>query len=119
MEKTMKTMIPLLAALLSLQLCMAVSVMAQSDADKAASCSTYARNRAESEGGAGRSSLRHGVRGAAGGALFGAIIDGGEGAGKGAALGGGLGLLGGAIRGSQDRESRYRYYYDACMRGNM
>lgn len=115
----MKTKILFIAVLICLLVGSAATVMAESDADRAASCSTYARNRAESEGGAGRSSLGHGIRGATGGALFGAIIDGGDGAGKGAALGGGLGLLGGAARGSRDRERNYQYYYDSCMRGQM
>lgn len=115
----MKPKISFLAVLICLLVGAAATVMAESDADRAASCSTYARNRAQSEGGAGRSALGHGLRGAAGGALFGAIIDGGEGAKKGAALGGGLGLLGGAVRGSENREANYRYYYDSCMRGDM
>lgn len=115
----MKTKISFLAVLICLLVASAATVMADSDAERAASCSTYARNRAESEGGAGENSLRQGVRGAAGGALFGAIIGGGKGAGRGAALGGGLGVLGGAARGSRDREANYRYYYDSCMRGQM
>lgn len=115
----MKKNIFVLCALIGLQVIAADIVLAQSDAERAADCSTYARNRSQSEGGPGESALGEGIRGAAGGALFGAIIDGGKGAGRGAALGGGLGLLGGAARGNQNREANYRYYYDACMRGQI
>ena len=115
----MKKTIFFLAALIILQSGWVSVLMAQSEAERAANCSTYARNRAESEGVAGQSALGNGLRGAVGGALFGAIIDGGDGASRGAALGGGLGLLGGAIKGSRDREAGYQYYYDACMRGNI
>ena len=80
---------------------------AQSSGGKAADCSTYDRNRAESEGSSG------------GGALFGAIIGGSKGAKRGAALGGGLGAIGGGIRGGEAREARYRYYCEACMRGEV
>ena len=104
---------------LFLVLAAAVPAMAQSGAGKAADCSTYARNRAESERSSGGGALRGGVRGGAGGALFGAIIGGSKGAKRGAALGGGLGAIGGGIRSSQDREARYQYYYDACMRGEV
>ena len=114
----MRTLAVILAALFLAQL-VPFPVLAQSDAGKAADCSTYARNRAESESSAGGGALRGGLRGGVGGALFGAIIDGGEGAKKGAALAGGIGLLRGGIRSSQDREARYQYYYDACMRGDV
>jgi len=94
-------------------------VMAQTTTQKAADCSTYARNRAESEVSSGSGALRGGMGGAARGALFGAIIDGGKGAKRGAALGGGLGAVRGGVRSSQEREGRYQYYYDACMRGKL
>ena len=90
---------------------------AQSDAPRQADCSTYARNRVESEYPAGGGALGGAARGAAGGALFGAIIGGGKGAGRGAALGGGLGMVGGASRAASQRDANFRYYYDQCMRG--
>jgi hypothetical protein len=90
----------------------------QAQSGKAADCSTYARNRAESETSAGSSALAGGVRGGAGGALFGAIIGGSKGAKRGAMLGGGVGAVSGGARSSQDRQARYKYYYDECMRGN-
>lgn len=114
----MKKIFLVISVMVGLQVIVAEALLAQSNAGKAADCSTYARNRAESERGSS-SAMGSGLRGAAGGALFGAIIDGGKGAGKGAALGGGLGVIGGAARGSRDREARYQYYYNACMRGEM
>jgi len=90
---------------------------AQSDSRRAADCSTYARNRAETEAPAGGGALGGAARGAAKGALFGAIVGGGKGAGRGAALGGGLGAVGGGIRSSQQRDASFQYYYDECMRG--
>ena len=114
----MRTLAVILAALFLAQL-VPFPVLAQSDVGKAADCSTYARNRAESESSAGGGALRSGVRGGARGALFGAIIGGGKGAKRGAALGAGLGAIGGGIRSSEDREARYQYYYDACMRGDV
>lgn len=84
---------------------------------KAADCSTYARNRADSEYPSGGGAIGGAARGAAGGALFGAVVGGSKGAGRGAALGAGMGMLGGGARAAHDRESRYRYYYDSCMRG--
>ncbi|WP_163337609.1 hypothetical protein [Desulfopila sp. IMCC35008] len=115
----MKKIISVFTVLISLQVGGITSANTESDADRAASCSTYARNQAESTSEPGRSTLGSGLRGAAGGALFGALIDGGKGAGRGAAIAGGLGLLSGSMRGSQDRESNYRYYYESCMRGKM
>jgi hypothetical protein len=90
---------------------------AQSDSARAAECSTYARNRSESESSTGRGALGGAMRGGMGGALFGAIIGGRRGAGRGAALGAGLGAMGGGVRASEDREGRYQYYFDGCMRG--
>jgi hypothetical protein len=94
----------------------ASSAAAQNSAD-AANCSTYARNRADSEGGAGRGAVGGAARGAIGGALFGAIIDGSDGAKKGAAVAGGIGAVGGGMRGSRDREAAYNRYYNECMNG--
>ena len=90
----------------------------QASSQKAADCSTYARNRAETEAPRGGGALGGAVRGSAKGALFGVIIGGGKGAGRGAALGGGLGAIKGGVQSSRDRESNYQYYYDQCMRGN-
>lgn len=112
----MKTLAVIMAALLLAPFTPSLA-LARSSSRKAADCSTYARNRAESEGSSGSAALRGGVRGAAGGALFGAIVGGGKGAKRGALLGGGLGAVRGGVRSSQDREARYRYYFDACMRG--
>lgn len=88
------------------------------DAEKAANCSTYARNRAETESPRGGGALGGAARGAVKGALFGAIVGDGKSAGRGAALGGGLGAIKGSRRSARDREADYRYYYDECMRGN-
>jgi len=93
--------------------------MGQSSSGKAADCSTYARNRADSESSTAAGALGGAVGGAATGALFGAIVGDSKGARRGAALGAGLGAVGGGVHKSQERESRYRYYYDACMRGEM
>jgi hypothetical protein len=94
-----------------------MSGMVHASSEKAANCSTYARNRAESEGSTGGGALRGGLRGAAGGALFGAIIGGRRGARRGAALGGGMGLVGGGISASDNREARFQMYYETCMQG--
>ncbi|MDH4230895.1 MAG: hypothetical protein OEW04_02570 [Nitrospirota bacterium] len=96
---------------------LAAPVFAQSDSRRAADCSTYARNRAETEAPAGGGALGGAARGAARGALFGAIVGGGKGAGRGAALGGGLGAVRGGVRSSQQRDASFQYYYDECMRG--
>lgn len=93
--------------------------IAQASSEKAADCSTYARNRAETEAPRGGGALGGAARGAAGGALFGAIVGGGKGAGRGAALGGGLGAVKGSRRSARDREANYQYYFDQCMRGNL
>ena len=90
----------------------------QSQSEKAANCSAYARNRAESETSTGTGAISGGVKGGAGGALFGAIIGGSKGAKRGAALGGGVGAVAGGVGSSQDRQARYQRYYDACMSGN-
>lgn len=95
----------------------AVPAMARYEAKKAADCSTYARNRAESEASAGSGALRGAVKGAVGGAVFGAIVGGKKGFKRGAALGGGVGAIGGGMKGSRSRKERYQFYYDACMRG--
>ena len=92
--------------------------MVQASSAKAADCSTYARNRAESEGSTGGGAVRGGLRGAVGGALFGAIIGGSRGAARGAALGGGLGLVGGGISASENREARFQMYFQTCMQGS-
>lgn len=113
MKKILTKGIPIV---LVLALC-AAPVCAQSDAQRSADCSTYARNRAETEVPAGGGALGGAVRGAAGGALIGAIVGGGKGAGQGAAVGGGLGLIGGAARAGHQRESNYQHYFDECMRG--
>jgi hypothetical protein len=105
------------AAVLLIAALIAGPAMAQSKTQKAADCSTYARNRAESEGSTGGGMLSGGLRGAAGGALFGAIIGGSKETRRGAALGGGLGAIRGGVRSERDREGRYQYYYDSCMRG--
>jgi len=115
----MKMIITVLAALLIVQLG-SVQAMAQTGADKAASCSTYARNRADAEASSGGGALRGGVRGAAKGALFGALVgDSSKSARRGAALMGGLGAIKGGVEKSQNREALYQYYFDACMRGQM
>lgn len=115
----MKKMITVLAALLIMQLG-SFTAMAQADADKAASCSTYARNQSEAQTSSGRGALGGAVRGAATGALFGAIVgDSSRSAGRGAALMGGLGALSGGVEQSRDRKALYQYYFDACMRGEM
>jgi len=91
---------------------------AQTSAGKAADCSTYARNRVDSEASGGEA-LRSGVRGGVGGALFGAIVGGKKGAKRGALLGGGLGMLKGGARSERERENLYREYFDACMRDDF
>lgn len=91
--------------------------IAQADAQRAADCSTYAKNRSDAESAPGRSALGGAARGAAGGALFGAIIGGGKGAGRGAAVGAGLGAIGGGVRSGYNRQASYQYYFDGCMRG--
>ena len=106
---------------LILALC-AAPAFAQSDSQRAADCSTYARNRSQSEYPAGGGGVGGAVRGAAGGAALGAIggaIAGkaGKGAAIGAAVGGGLGMVGGASRAAGQRESNYNYYYNECMQG--
>lgn len=93
--------------------------IAQASSQKAADCSTYARNRAETEAPRGGGALGGAARGAAKGALFGVIVGGGKGAGRGAALGGGLGAIRGGVRSQEDRQANYQYYYDQCMRGNL
>jgi len=98
---------------------MAVEPALAGRSDRAADCSTYARNRADMEKPAGGGVLRGGLRGAAGGALFGAIVGGRKGAKRGAAVGGGLGAIGGGVRSSKDRQARYRHYYENCMRGDV
>lgn len=108
---------PTITVALLLSLTWTVPASAQSS--KAANCSTYARNRAEMENSPGSGAIGGAARGAVRGALFGAIIHGKDGAKRGAALGGGLGALGGGARAAKDREARYRWYYDECMRGNM
>lgn len=113
----MNTLRRTIAAALLLPLAWAAPATAQSS--RAAECSTYARNRAEMESSTGRGVVGGAARGAIGGALFGAIVGGKHGARKGAAVGGGLGALGGGARAGRDRESRYGWYYDECMRGNM
>ena len=92
-------------------------VGAQSDSARAAECSTYARNRSQSESSTGRGAFGGAMRGGMGGALFGAIIGGRRGAGRGAALGAGLGAIGGGMRAREDRQGRYQYYFDSCMSG--
>jgi len=119
MEEMMKKIILVLAIGLMVQFAGSQAMAQNSSAEKAANCSTYARNRADSEASATPGALGGAARGAAGGAIFGAIVGGHNSAGRGAALGAGLGAVGGAARKSQDREARYRYYYDACMRGEM
>ena len=99
-----------------LTMCVATS-FAQSHSQRQADCSTYARNRSQSEYPAGGGALGGAVRGAAGGAVFGAIVGGGKGARTGAAVGGGLGMVGGASRSASQRDANYRYYYDECMHG--
>lgn len=106
---------------LMLTLC-AGTVFAQSDSQRQADCSAYARNRVSSEYPAGGGALGGAVRGAAGGAALGAIggaIGGkaGKGAGIGAAVGGGLGMLGGASRAASQRDANFNYYYNECMSG--
>lgn len=113
MKKILITGMPLVVVLVLFT----APVFAQSDSRRAADCSTYARNRAETEAPAGGGALGGAARGAAKGALFGAIVGGGKGAGRGAALGGGLGAVGGSARSSRQRESSYQYYFDQCMRG--
>ena len=113
MKKIISKGIPLV---LMLTLC-AVPVFAQSDAQRAADCSTYARNRVETEYPAGGGAVGGAVRGAAGGALIGVIAGGGKGARTGAAIGGGVGVVGGAARAASQRDANYRYYYDQCMMG--
>jgi hypothetical protein len=95
----------------------AAPVLAQYDSRRAADCSTYARNKAETEAPRGGDALGGAARGSAKGALFGAIVGGGKGAGRGAALGGGLGAVGGGVRSGRQREASYQYYYDECIRG--
>jgi hypothetical protein len=95
----------------------AASAMAQTDAARAADCSTYARNRSEAEAPAGGGTIGSAARGAAGGALIGAIVGGGKGAKRGAAIGGLAGGVHGSTRTQKQRQSNYQYYYDACMRG--
>lgn len=95
----------------------AAPVPAQNDSRRAADCSIYARNRAETEAPAGYGALGGAARGAGRGALFGAIVGGGRGAGRGAALGAGLGAVGGGARASRQRAAGYQYYFDACMQG--
>jgi len=119
MEEMMRKIILLLAIGLMWQFAGSQAIAQYSSSDKAANCSTYARNRAETEAPRGGGALGGAVGGAAGGAIFGAIVGGHKGAARGAALGGGLGMVGGAARQSYDREARYQYYFDACMRGNM
>ncbi len=114
----MKALMAGLTAIL-LVLLLEMPVIAMNNAGQAADCSTYARNRAESERSAGRDTLGGGVRGAAGGALFGAIVGGKKGARRGAALGGGLGAVRGGVRSSDRRQMNYQYYYDSCMRGQV
>ena len=82
--------------------------MVQASPEKAANCSTYARNRAEIESSSGGSVMRNGMRGAAGGALFGALVGGSRGARRGAFWGGGMGFVGGGIRASEDRSARFQ-----------
>ena len=114
----MKSLTAVLAALFLVLTCF-VPTQIQAGAQQAADCSTYARNRAESEGSTGGGALRGGLRGAGGGALFGAIIGGKKAAKRGAALGGGLGAIRGGVRASNDRQANYQYYYDTCMRGGV
>ena len=97
----------------------AVPVAAQmNNSRRAADCSTYARNLAESEISGGAGMLRGSARGAVGGAVFGAITGGRKGAKRGAALGAGLGGVKGGVQADRERQARYHYYYDACMRGD-
>ena len=99
-----------------LTLC-AAPVFAQSDAQRSADCSAYARNRVETEYPAGGGAVGGAVRGAAGGALIGVIAGGHHGAHTGAAVGAGVGVVGGAARAASQRDANYRYYYDQCMWG--
>ena len=112
----MKKTAIIMAALLFLPAAI-VPAAAQSQSEKAADCSTYAKNRSESETSTGTGAISGGVKGGAGGALFGAIIGGSKGAKRGAALGGGVGAVSGGVRSSQDRQARYQHYYNECMRG--
>jgi len=81
----------------------AVPVAAQmNNSRRAADCSTYARNLAESEISGGAGMLRGSARGAVGGAVFGAITGG----------------VKGGVQADRERQARYHYYYDACMRGD-
>jgi hypothetical protein len=93
-------------------------VQAQSGSSKAANCSSYASNRARQDSSAG-TVLGSTARGAVGGTVLGAIFGGRGGAGRGAGIGAGVGLIGGGIEAENQRNSRFNYYYQACMRGDL
>lgn len=96
-----------------------ITANAESDADKASDCSTYARNRSESEVSVGGDTLSKGLRGASRGALFGAIVGDRKSSKRGAALAGGLGAIRGGLGATKKREALFKKYYDACMRDEL
>jgi hypothetical protein len=91
---------------------------AQSGSSRAANCSSYASNRV-AQGSSAGTVLGSTARGAIGGTVLGAIFGGRGGAGRGAGIGAGVGLIGGGIEAERQRNSRFDYYYQACMRGDL
>jgi hypothetical protein len=110
--RRIQNVLPLLALL-----GMALPAGAQGGPERAAHCSTYARNQAEVAAPAGGGLIGGAARGAAGGALFGVIVGGKKGAKRGAGLGGAVGAVSGSVASGQQKQANYQYYYDQCMRG--
>ena len=78
-----------------------------SPADCAAEADRAARSAGSTLGGA--------ARGAARGAVFGAVVGDRDSARRGAAIG----AVAGGARRAANKDSTYRYVYDACMRGTL